>query len=507
MTSQTPPAKTPPPPANTNTGAAPSATNPQSTANPPGTAVPAAGAPASLPPGAETTEQALTRALNAAKLRRINEAIGICRDVLIASPELPGALGLLGGILGQEGRTDEAITLLESAIARQPNVANWHLNLCALYRGKNRLDEALRAGREAVRYSPDTANHRVELALTHLTRGELDEASRNFREAIGREPENAAAHMGMGELLLAMGEYQPGWMEYSWRNKLDQARGTLPKMTAAPWNGMHIPNGRILLVADQGFGDMIQFARYIPRVRERVPHLIIGWGPEVTALLGHHPDIEICIPRWADVPAHDAYVLLSTLPQIFGTEIGSIPWPGPYMTMNPARVTHWRQRLDAACKGATNGLRRPRVGIAWSGRPTHPNNARRSIRLETLAPILSNTDIDFVVLQKPFPEEDRAYAATLPNLHNISDDLENFAETGAVIAGIDLVLAVDTAVVHLAGAIGKPAWVLVPNPADWRWMVGREDNLWYPSLRLFRQEKPNDWAPVIARAAAALRSL
>ena len=267
----------------------------------------------------------------------------------------------------------------KAAIARQPNVANWHLNLCALYRGKNRLDDALRAGREGVRHSPETANHRVELALTHLTRGELDEASRNFREAIGREPENAAAHMGMGELLLAQGDYASGWLEYAWRNKLDQARGTLPRMTAAPWNGMRIPDGKILLVADQGFGDMIQFARYIPLVRERVPHLIIGWGPEVTALLGEHPDIETCIARWADVPPHDAYVLLSTLPQIFGTTLETIPWPGPYMTMKPERVTHWRNRLDGACKPG-----RKRVGIAWSGRPTHPNNARRSIRLETM---------------------------------------------------------------------------------------------------------------------------
>ena len=140
-------------------------------------------------------------------------------------------------------------------------------------------------------------------------------------------------------------------------------------------------------------------------MRERVPHLIVGWGPEVTALLGEHPDIETCIAKWADVPPHDAYVLLSTLPQIFGTTLDAIPWPGPYMTMKPARIEHWRQRLYAACKPATGGVRRPRVGIAWSGRPTHPNNTRRSIRLEVMAPILANTDIDFIVLQKPFPEK------------------------------------------------------------------------------------------------------
>jgi ADP-heptose:LPS heptosyltransferase/Flp pilus assembly protein TadD len=468
-----------------------------STPPPPPPVQPAAPAPAQ---GAETAEQALARALNAAKLRRVNEAVGICRDVLAVSPELPGALGLLGGILGQEGKVDEAIQLLEAAIARQPAVANWHLNLCALYRGKNMLDEALRAGMEAVRYSPESSNHRVELALTHLSRGERSEAGKQFREGIAKEPEAAAPHMGLGELLLALGEYGPGWMEYAWRNKLDQARGTLPKMVAAPWNGMKLPGGKLLLVADQGYGDMIQFARYIPWVKQRVPELIIGWGPEVTALLGDHPDIDHCIAKWTDVPPHDAYVLLSTLPWIFNTELHTIPAPIPYLTPQPDQVARWRQRLDTRLKPG-----RLRVGIAWTGRPTHPNNVRRSIRLEVLAPVLANRDVDFVVLQKPFPEEDRAYAATHPNLLDISGALEHFADTGAVLAGIDLLIAVDTAVVHLAGAIGVPTWVLVPEPADWRWLIDREDSVWYPTLRLFRQKKPTEWAPVIANVAAALR--
>ena len=448
----------------------------------------------------ETADQALTRALNAAKLRRIHEAIGICRDLLAAQPDLPGALGLLGGILGQEGRADEAIELLKSALAKQPNVGNWHLNLCALYRGKNMLDEALTAGLDAVRTSPDTAPHRVELALTHLTRGERDLASLRYREAMAREPESAPAHMGLGELLLSTGEYQPGWLEYAWRNKLDQARGTLPKMTAAQWNGMHLPGGTLVLVADQGFGDMIQFARYIPWVKQRVPKLAIGWGPEVTALLGHHPDIDSCFERWADVPPHDAYVLLSSLPQIFGTELASIPAPIPYVTVSPNRVAHWRQRLEQL-----QPQRRLRVGLAWSGRPTHPNNLRRSTRMSTLAPILAVPGVDLFGLQKPFPDEDRAFAAGQPHFTDLSQELTDFAETGAVIENLDLVVAVDTAVVHLAGALGREAWVLVPEPADWRWLLDRSDNPWYPSLRLFRQAKPTEWGPVLEQVSQALR--
>jgi len=469
-------------------------TPPAPTPQPPPAAAPA--------PAAETPEQALTRALNAAKLRRINEALGICKDVLATTPDLPGALGLMGGILGQEGKVDEAIAYLEQAVARQHNVANWHLNLCALYRGQNKLEDALRAGLDAVRYSPDTANHRVELALTHLTRGERDLASLRFREAMAREPENPAAHMGLGELLLSLGEYLPGWLEYSWRNKLDQARGTLPKMAAAPWNGMHLPGGTILLVADQGFGDMMQFARYIPMVKERVPNLIIGWGPEVTALLGHHPSIDVVINKWTDVPPHDAYVLLSSLPQLFQTELHNIPVPVPYLAMRPERVAFWKHRLDGLLPPG-----RLRVGLAWSGRPTHPNNARRSIRLSTLAPLLDNRDVDFVSLQKPFPEEDRAFAAAQPNFQDISGELESFAETGAVLESLDLLIAVDTAVVHLAGALGRPAWVMVPEPADWRWLLEREDSVWYPTLRLFRQARPTEWGPVVERMAAALREM
>ncbi len=271
-------------------------------------------------------------------------------------------------------------------------------------------------------------------------------------------------------------------------------------MSAAQWNGMNLPGGTLLLVADQGFGDMIQFARYIPWIKQRVPNLAIGWGPEVTALLGNHPDINICFPKWADAPPHDAYALLSSLPQIFGTELATIPAPIPYMTMAPDRVAFWAQRLNAAFPE-----KRLRVGLAWSGRPTHPNNMRRSMRLEALAPILAVPGVDFISLQKPFPDEDRVFAQTLQHFHDLAAELTDFAETGAVIKNLDLVIAVDTAVVHLAGAIGAQAWVLVPEPADWRWLLNRTDSPWYPTLRLFRQDRAAAWAPVLADVAKALQ--
>lgn len=457
-------------------------------------------APAQAQAQTETVDQALNRALKAAQMRRIHEAIGICKDVLAAAPDNPGALGLMGGIYGQEGQTDLAIDHLERAIARQPNVSNWHLNLGALYRARGRFEEALRHGLDAVRLSPDTCIQRVELALTHLSMGDREACARAFREAMAREPENAAPHMGLGELLLSQGDYNSGWLEYAWRNKLEQAKGTLPKMIAAPWNGMKIPDGTLLIVCDQGFGDMIQFARYIPMVTERVPNLIIGWGPEVTALLGDHPSIKACIPAWANVPPHDAYVLLSSLPQIFGTTLDNIPMPIPYLHMKPEQIARWGARLDELLP-----QRRMRVGLAWSGRPTHPNNARRSLRLAELAPILNVPGVDFVSVQKPMPAEDRAVAEGMSNFIDLADELESFADTGAVLCNLDLLISVDTAVVHLAGAMARDAWVMLPEPADWRWLLDREDTVWYQTLRLFRQKTVGDWGPVFARVAEALR--
>jgi Tfp pilus assembly protein PilF len=449
----------------------------------------------------ETPEQSLNRALNAAKLRRVNEALGICQDVLKINPEHPGALGLMGGIFGQEGRAAESIDYLERALAKQPNVANWRLNLAALYRGRGDLDMALQQNLETVRLAPDPAMNHLELALTYLTRGEHDNCAKSFRAAMAREPENAAPHMGLGELLLAQGEYTPGWVEYEWRNKLDQAKGTLPKMVAAPWNGQKLPDGTLLLIADQGFGDMIQFARYIPMLKDRVGKMILGWGPEVTALLGDHPDIDICFPNWGEVPPHDAYVLLSSLPFIFGTTADTIPMPIPYIHMKQDRVEHWRNRLAELLPE-----RRLRVGLAWAGRPTHPNNMRRSVRLSAFAPVMAVPNVDFVTIQKPVPDEDRPFMESIKNLHDISGELASFSETGALIKNLDLVIAVDTAVVHLAGAMGSEAWVLIANPSDWRWGLNREDTVWYNSIRLFRQTKPLDWSNVFPAVAAALQA-
>ncbi len=451
-------------------------------------------------PQTETPEQALARALLAAQAKRPHEAMGICRDVLAQAPQTAGAFGLLGGLLGRMGQVAEAIDCLQQALRRQPGVASWHGNLSALFRNEGRLDESLAEAQQAARLQPEAASHHLEVGLTCLAMAQHEAAADAFLAAIRREEDNANAHMALGELLLALGEYRPGWVEYEWRNRLEQARGSLPSMPAPRWNGMPMPGRRLFLVADQGFGDMIQFARYIPRVAALCGEVITGWGPEVVALLGPMPGISAAYASWPEIPAHDAYCLLSSLPGLFGTDADSIPLPGPYIPLAGDRAARWKQELDQRCRPGTM-----RVALAWSGRPTHPNNARRSLRLEQLAPLLEIEGVTLVSVQKPMPEGDRGFAQTLPHFVDLSDELTSFADTAAVLMSVDLLISVDSAVVHLAGALGRPCWVLVPKPSDWRWLLDRTDSVWYPSLRLFRQQRFGEWTPVIQEVAAAVR--
>lgn len=265
---------------------------------------------------------------------------------------------------------------------------------------------------------------------------------------------------------------------------------------------MRLPGGRLLLVADQGFGDMMQFARFIPAVVKRVGEVVVGWGPEVVALLGSFPGVAAAYNRFNDIPPYEAYCLMSSLPGLLGVELDTIPAPIPYFHADAEKVRQWWARLD--------GLTRPgrlRVGLAWSGRGTHPNNGRRSLSLAQLAPVTAVQGVDFVTLQKPIPDSDRPVMATLPQLLDVSAGLGDFSDTAALIAAVDLVVAVDTSVVHLAGALGRPTWVLIPKPADWRWLHDRTDSPWYPTLRLFRQQVSHAWEPVIAETAAALSAL
>lgn len=448
---------------------------------------------------ASPVEHALARAQAAAQARRFGEANGICADLLATQSDLAPALALSGMVAAHSGDIERAVQLLERAVGRQSGVAAWYGNLCTLYRLVYRLPDALSAGTQAVRLAPNNSDYLVNLSLVYTDLDERERAIACLLRAIGINPGHADAHLALAQNLLAQGEFEPGWLEYEWRNLTEAGRGQLPKITSAPWNGMRIPSGRILLVGDQGYGDTIQFCRYIPMVAERCHEVILGCSAEMLPLLKRMHGVADAHHRWNEIPGHAAYCRLSSLPGLFHTTKDTIPAYIPYLTPDPARLAAWAERLHLQLP---RGVKR--IGLAWSGRPTHPNDRRRSVPLSLLAPLGAIDGHVFVSLQKSFPPADVAAADRFPGLVDMSSTLTDFDETAAIIANLDLVITVDTCIGHLSGAIGKPAWILLSKASDWRWLIGREDTPWYPTVRLFRQPQPGAWASVVADVAAAL---
>jgi len=450
-----------------------------------------------VPP--ETADQALARAQIAAQAKRFGEAAGICNDVLSGVPENASAMALLGIVHAHQGNVERAIELLEKATARQAGVAAWHANLCSLYRISNQIQAAAAAGREAVRLAPASPDNLVNLSLVLTDLDDREHAVACLVRAIGLNDQHADAHLALAQNLLARGEWDPGWLEYEWRNQTEAGRGQLPRITSAPWTGMRIPGGKVLLVGDQGYGDTIQFARYIPLVAERFDEVLLGCSAELAPLLARIPGVSQSFHRWNEIPGHAAYCRLSSLALVFRTTVDTIPNGVPYLTAEPTRLAHWAGWLEAAHPPGT-----PRIGLAWSGRPTHPNDRRRSIRLERLAPLGRAAPARFVSLQKPAPVMDGDVVDRLPGLSDLSQELRDFDDTAALIANLDLVITVDTSIAHLSGALGKPTWVMVPKASDWRWLLDRDDSPWYPTVRLFRQTTPGAWDELIQQVSRAL---
>jgi tetratricopeptide (TPR) repeat protein len=449
--------------------------------------------------GGETVEQALARAQAAAQAKRLNESSGICADVLAASPDHPAALALQGIVAAMAGEPEKGVSLLRRAIQLRPGNATWYAHLSSLCRSTYRMEEAMATGQESIRLDPNNPEHLVNLSLVFVDVDDRERAIACLLRALGLKHDHADGHLAMAQNLLAMGDFDPGWMEYEWRNLTEAGKATMPAITSAAWNGMRIPTGRLLLVGDQGYGDTIQFARYIPMAAERCQEVILGCSAEMGPLLANIPGVSQYCHRWTDVPGHAAHCRLSSLPYLFRTQLNNIPSQFPYLKVDPARITHWRERLEA-----TLPPRLKRIGLAWTGRPTHPNDRRRSMALAQLAPLVGAGPASFVSLQKPMPARDLPTMSQFPGLVNLADDLTDFGETAAVVENLDLIITVDTSMGHLAGALGKPAWILIPKAADWRWMLEREDSPWYPSVRLFRQPKPGTWDEPLDRLRAAL---
>ncbi len=445
-------------------------------------------------------EELLTLAHQHEQAGHLEPAERALRRVLDTLPTQPDALHLLGIVLYKGGRMAEALVCMEAAIAHGVNTPLYYRNIGEIYRTLGRHAEAQAAARRGVLLNPHDPLALLNLGVVLADQLKVDEAIACFERALALQPDLAGAHFGLAEALLMRGSFERGWEEYEWRFRIADTPRLMPDTDRPQWDGGPLPGGTLLLIADQGFGDGIQFGRYIPWVARRCRDVVLACSPTLKPILEQlHPKVRV-VAEWPRIGAFDAWCPLTGLPRLAGTRLDTIPAGIPYLHAEPERVARWAARLEELVPA---GLRR--VGLVWAGRPTHKNDRKRSMSLRDLAPVTALDGIVLVVLQKgPSQRQVGGHYGHSPLVH-LSAEVSEFRDTMAIIDNLDLVLSVDTSVAHLAGAMGRPVWIMLPWAAEWRWMLGRTDTPWYPTARLFRQAAPGEWAGVAQDVSQALQ--
>jgi tetratricopeptide (TPR) repeat protein len=429
-------------------------------------------------------------------LGRNEDALGEFRKILARAPQHGEARLNCGIACAALGRLDEAVAEFDAALAVIPGHPAVHYNRALALQDLGRYAEAVQAHDRALAAAPQHAAawlHRGR-ALAALKR--VDEALASYGKAGALRKGDPDVAFSEALALLARGDYQNGFAKYEarWRRT---GMPALPSRRQPLWLGEYPLAGKtVLLHAEQGLGDTIQFARYVPLLAATGPKkIVLEVQSELTALLARLDGGASVIARGAPPPPFDLHCPLGSLPLAMGTDFANVPAPIPYLAADDGALAKWSARLVA--------LKRPRVALAWSGNPNHYNDRNRSIPFARLAPILAQSAC-FLSVQRDLRGEDAERLAAEPRMTHLGGELENFTDTAAVLALCDLVIAADTAVAHLAGAMGRPLWVLIPFAPDWRWTLNGEASPWYPAARLFRQSALGDWDAVIARVAEEL---
>jgi Tfp pilus assembly protein PilF len=461
--------------------------------------------------------------------RRLSEADKLFREILLHQPRHPAAMMNLGVIANLLGRNDVALEMLNRTIDTHPKFANAHYWLANVLRDMGRIDEsiaeyhraialnpdlvdahtnlgdvlktayktaeAVTEFQKAVALVPDSAEAHHNLALALKEDGRFPEAVTACRKAIALRPDYNAAHLTLSLLLLTQGEFQEAWKDYGWRWKHPQYSSR--EFAQPRWDGSSFEGRTLLLHNEQGFGDAIHLVRFLPQVAERGGRLIVECRPELGRLFRQFAPYASLTVSTQPLPPFDLHCPLMDLLPIFGIDLSNIPGNTPYLKAPPEEVEKWRARLrdHGECL---------KIGLVWAGSSTNRNDRNRSIPLEKLAPLARVPGVHFFSLQKGQPSAQAKNPPARMNLTDWTPELNDFADTAALIENLDLILTVDTSTAHLAGALNKPAWVMLPMVPDWRWLLGREDSPWYPTMRLFRQRVPGDWSDVVNRLAAAL---
>jgi tetratricopeptide (TPR) repeat protein len=430
---------------------------------------------------------------------RLAEAEESYRRAVELQPGHARAHNNLGCVLHMQGKLDAALAEYRKALDLDPALPQANQNYASIARDGEALQRAAQSYLRQTQASPRDAMAFTDLGNTWRELGRHREALAAYDRALSIDPDLAEAHFSRSFVLLLLGDYSAGWKDYEWRWRIPAFNAPARRFAQPTWDGREIAGGTLLLHAEQGLGDTLQFVRYAPLVARRCAKVVLECQPELLGLMRSVRGVGQVLAQGDPLPPFGAHAPLMSLPQVFDTTLQTVPWDGPYVHADAQRVAQWRDAVREQVAGL-------KVGLVWAGRPQQWDDRKRSIALDMLAP-LAREGVTFYSLQKG---EAAAQASAPPpgmRLIDLTARIHDFSDTAALASLLDLVITIDTSVAHLGGAMGIPTWILTAHAPDWRYHLERSDNPWYPGTRLFRQERDGDWSGAIAAVAAELAQL
>jgi tetratricopeptide (TPR) repeat protein len=434
----------------------------------------------------------VNRAAALLPLGRFDAALASCQEALRLKRNCAEACQVMGHVLSDLGRPEEAVAAYRDALRHKADLPDGYNNLGLALRQAGRLEEALVALRQATRQAPRDAVALGNLASVLKELGQPTAAEDCYRAALREHPDDPVLHLNLGVVLLLAGQFKAGWQEYEWRFRAGAVQ--IPTCSQPRWSGENLAGRRLLIRAEQGMGDTIQFCRFVPMAAQR-GEVVLEVQPRLRHLIGGVLDERQIVTVGQPLPPFDVWCPLLSLPHVLGMEA---PQPA-YLSADADRVAAWRSRIG------THGRR---IGIAWQGNPTSAAERGRSVPVREFLPLAQVPDVRLISLQK---HDGLDQLASLPKelrIETLGDDFDSgpeaFLDAAAVMQCVDLVVTSDTSLAHLCGALGRPVWVALQHVPDWRWQLEGEACAWYPTMRLFRQPKRGDWASVFAQIATCL---
>ena len=396
------------------------------------------------------------------------------------------------------GRLNEAAQIFQQILQADANNVQATFSLAECFYKGGQIPPAIELFTRCCNLAPTWPMSRLRLGFALLEEQRIADAEASFRIALNLDPNFADAHYGLAWVRLAQGDFAVGWEEMEWRLQCRAFASKTKRFSQPQWDGSDLNGKTILIFQEQGHGDVIQYARYASLVADRGGRVLLGCAPPLQEILKTIRGVAEIAPDPTRLPPFDYQLTLYSMPRVFRTTVETIPAEVPYVHADEARVRKWAQRIDRKSKML-------HVGLCWAGNPKHENDALRSIPPELLAFFAGAPNVRFYSLQKDVGLDQARRLPASPAIIDWSVDLRDFADTAAAMMNLDLIITVDTSVAHLAGALARPTWTLLPFHADWRWMLNRADTPWYPTMELFRQSTRGDWTSALLAVTHRLR--